>query len=137
MGRGFTPKTAQRRTGEKFALFQDFSFEWIFKSAMQMSELSSQRTTQLPPESGFDTDAPTVRRLIDGDEGSASGVGSSRVESAQTVIRKSGSILPPPPSEQATPAEVAKVLEGAELGNFRLECLIGGGGMGDMGGMGF
>ncbi|WP_197452325.1 serine/threonine protein kinase [Rosistilla carotiformis] len=77
-----------------------------------------------------------MRRLADTGEGSESGVvpavavGSSRVETAQTVIRRTGSELPPPPSEQATPAEVAKVLEGAELGNFRLQCLIGGGGMG-------
>lgn len=95
-----------------------------------MSEFSSQRTTQLPVDGGFDTDAPTVRRLSESDEGSGVGAGSSRVETAQTVIRKSGDALPPPPSEQATPAEVAKVLEGAELGNFRLQCLIGGGGMG-------
>ncbi|WP_417736437.1 serine/threonine protein kinase [Rosistilla oblonga] len=101
-----------------------------------MSEFSTQRTTQLPLDGGFDTDAPTVRRLADAGEGSESGVapamgmGSSRVETAQTVIRRSGGQLPPPPSEQATPAEVAKVLEGAELGNFRLQCLIGGGGMG-------
>ncbi|MEZ6087496.1 MAG: serine/threonine-protein kinase [Pirellulaceae bacterium] len=55
--------------------------------------------------------------------------GSSRVEAADGDSQ-GGNSLPPPPSEQATPAEVAKVLEGAELGNFRLECLIGGGGMG-------
>lgn len=90
-------------------------------------------------------EAPTVRRGTDASKGEASKEESSSspatpnvtsdLEGARTVIRHPGGSSASAVSDAsskiiAAPAEVAGVLLGQELNHFRLEQLIGGGGMG-------
>lgn len=96
----------------------------------------------MPSDESKSNDPSTVHRLGAVDAGSASSSGvESRVDSkqiaeAQTVIRDSagqilaGQIVGSADGAKQTPVAVAKVLLGQRLNHFRIDELIGGGGMG-------
>lgn len=90
----------------------------------------------MPSEDAIPTDASTVHRTGEepSREPSALTENPEVIAQAKTVIRGSSRVSKPsdrpPAALNQTPAEVAKVLLGQKLNHFRLDKLIGGGGMG-------
>ncbi|MEM8667559.1 MAG: serine/threonine-protein kinase [Planctomycetota bacterium] len=89
----------------------------------------------MPSDESIPTDASTVQRMGERAplEPANPSVHPEQIAQAKTVIRGSSRVSQPnerPKAFQQTPAEVAKVLLGQRLNHFRLDELIGGGGMG-------
>ncbi|TWT87752.1 serine/threonine protein kinase [Stieleria varia] len=84
----------------------------------------------LASQAGPVTEGSSQLRAANGGSSANTGNVINEIADAKTVIRAPAALSPPAERSGRTPSDVAKILVGQQLNQYRLEEMIGGGGMG-------